>query len=398
LTPFPDQAPTAAYLHIPFCRQKCTYCDFISFAARGRDCQQAYVAALLREIEIVASNRLYLPGRKPVPLQTVFVGGGTPTVLPAGDLVRLLGQLRACFGMEPDCECTVEANPGTVSQEALETLYAAGFNRISFGLQAVQPRLLHLLGRIHEAGDLATGVQAARSAGFSNINVDLLFGLPGQTIQDIDETLDFVLGLPVTHISFYGLILEEGTPLAAAEARGQVRLPDDDLERRQYHRIRLRLAEQGFIHYEISNSARPGYACRHNLVYWQALPYYGFGLAAHSYTDGLRLANPSDMDRYLTACRGDTAGPAGWPCAEVSERIDRQEAMRETMLLGLRLIRGVRARDFKARFGISLFERFAVPLADLHRRGLIIVSGGRVRLSRRGLDLANQAFRAFIGA
>ena len=398
MTSWPEQTPTAAYLHIPFCQQKCTYCDFISFAARGRDCQQAYVAALLREIGIVAANRRLLPGGRPLPLRSVFVGGGTPTVLPADDLARLLAQLRACFGLAPDCECTVEANPGTVSEQALQTLSAAGFNRISFGLQAVQPHLLHLLGRIHQAGDLAAGVQAARSAGFGNINVDLLFGLPGQTIQDVDETLDFVLDLPVAHLSFYGLILEEGTPLAAAEARGQVRLPDDALERRQYHRIRRRLAGQGFVHYEISNSARPGYACRHNLVYWQGLPYYGFGLAAHSYADGLRLANPSDLDSYLAACRRGAAGPAGWPAAVVNEQVDRQEAMREMLLLGLRLIRGVRDRDFQARFGISLFERFAAPLADLRRQNLIVVSGDRVRLSRRGLDLANQAFGAFIGA
>jgi oxygen-independent coproporphyrinogen-3 oxidase len=281
----------------------------------------------------------------------------------------------------------MEANPGTTSPESLAICRQAGFNRISFGLQSASPRLLRSLGRIHDADDFVRSVRMAAAAGYDRISADIMFGLPDQDEQDLDETLQLIFSLPINHVSFYGLILEEGTPLHEAYHRrpGSVRLPDDEEERSQYHLIRHQLAARGFGHYEISNSAQPGQQCRHNLVYWRGLPYMGFGVAAHSYLAGMRRANPTTLEEY-----------AGTWQPEVLERVSQDEGMKEMLLLGLRLVDGVSADDFYGRFGRSLDERFPNELGDLQTRGLIVRDHGKVRLSERGLDLANQVFQAFI--
>jgi len=405
---------SAAYVHIPFCVRKCTYCDFISFACNDRNKHQAYVDALLNEISSAAAfYRKSCPALLR-PLQSLFFGGGTPTVPEPRQIVRILTHLRRTFGLAPDCECTIEANPGTVTLDRLELYRSAGINRLSFGLQAIQPHLLSLLGRIHTAGDFRTNVLAARDAGFTNISADILIGLPRQTLRDVRQTVAEICSLPLTHLSFYSLILEEGTPLAAAHDAGKIVLPTEASERAQYHLVRRSLAASGFSQYEISNSARPGYTCRHNQVYWQALPYWGFGVAAHSYVAGIRSGNTTNLDHYLCLfgparpgdahqipCAADTAVPADWqtarPAATVTEIIDRAEAMREMMLLGLRLTEGVRDSDFRERFSESLFSVFSAEIDQLSRQGLIVKNHDRIRLSLRGLDLANQAFRLFVG-
>ncbi|MDW7657774.1 MAG: radical SAM family heme chaperone HemW [Bacillota bacterium] len=405
---------TAAYIHIPFCVRKCTYCDFVSYACADRARQQAYIDALIHEITSVADYyRTYRP-ELIRPLRTLFLGGGTPTVLAATQTVRILEHIRHTFGFEPDCECTIEANPGTVTRKSLDSYRSAGINRLSLGLQAIQPHLLRILGRIHSADDLRTSVAAARAAGFTNINVDVLVGLPEQTLDDVRQTVATICSLPLQHISFYSLILEEGTPLAAVHESHALALPSDEYEREQYHLVRRMLAAHGFRQYEISNSARPGYECRHNRVYWDALPYYGFGLAAHSYVAGVRSGNTADLDEYISAFDSPLAGKISplrqkntenaerdnWqdarPVAIVTEIIDRDEAMREMMLLGLRLTDGVQNSAFQERFGCSLFSVFTEEIRLLSQRGLVIVSNDRIRLSDSGLDLANQAFQLFI--
>lgn len=341
-------------------------------------------------------------------LQTLYIGGGTPTLIPIEDMLVLIRHIRRQFVLSADYEWTMEANPGTVCLEQLRQLRQAGINRLSFGLQAKQPHLLQMLGRIHSYHDLQESVRKARLAGISNLNVDILVGLPRQTQADVRETVEAVLDLPVSHVSYYSLILEEGTEMAASCAAGELELPDDELERAQYNLVRDMLAAAGFQQYEISNSARPGYACRHNLTYWQALPYLAFGTAAHRYTDGLRSSNTEDLDTYMNAWL-DGQPQAGadnlvsdhdWRAAHrvslVRERVDRDEAMREMMLLGLRLTAGVRYEDFWQRFARDLRIVFDRELVQLEDRGLICRGAESVYLSRAGLDLANQVFMAFV--
>ncbi len=390
-------AATAAYVHIPFCVRKCSYCDFVSYPGQSLATRQAYQAALLREIGLAAHWAASQPSAvADGPLRTVFFGGGTPTVLAPEQLTGILQALDQGFGLAPDGEFTLEANPGTVSAAGLATLRRGGFNRISFGLQASQPALLARLGRIHGPEDFQASVQMAAQAGFASINADLMFGLPDQTLDDIAQTLRLVLSLPVNHVSFYSLTLEEGTPLQAWCEANPGHLPDDDAERAQYDLIRGTLRQAGFEHYEISNAARPGQRCRHNLVYWAGLPYYGFGAAARSYLQGVRRANPDDLPAYLEQYGPGSAASQPGPAGRIEEIVDRKEAEKEMLLLGLRLLEGVRYADFAERFGSDLRDRFSGQIGDLTRRGLLEANESGIRLTAIGLDLANQVFGAFV--
>ena len=388
MNPWPERRVTAAYIHIPFCVSKCRYCDFISFPGIPLVRQVEYVRRLTAEIDQTADRiRLGELPLDPVPLETVFFGGGTPSLLPAIQLADLLVHLSSRFGLAPDAEVTLEANPGTVTPEGLRKCREAGFNRISLGLQSASRHLLKILGRIHDAEDFRKSVIMAAEAGFDRISADIMFGLPGQTESDIRETLNLVLDLPIGHVSFYGLILEEGTPMFDEyHARpGLLRLPDDEQERAQYHLIRHCLAERGFVHYEISSSALPGQQCRHNMVYWHGLPYFGFGAAAHSFFAGARRANPGTLESYALPFE-----------PVVLENVDRDGGMKEMMLLGLRLVDGIRIADFIGRFGMSPLNRFPDEINRLKDRGLLLQEDGRLHLSEIGLDLANQVFVEFV--
>jgi len=313
-------------------------------------------------------------------------------------LAGILAALDQAFGLAESGEFTLEANPGTVDAAGLELCRRAGYNRISFGLQAVQPHLLKLLGRIHDWNDFTASVNMAVRAGFLSINADIMIGLPRQTINDVAQTLDSLLQLPVDHISFYSLSLEDGTPLQKICARDPGLLPDEETERAQYHLVRQTLLQAGFEHYEISNAARPGHRCRHNQVYWHGGPYYGFGVAAHSFTGQIRRGNTSDLAAYLAAWNDqDPANPPqAFAAARVLETIGRNEAQKEMMLLGLRLLDGVDFTDFAARFGCDLRDCFGGQLRELTRRGLLQADNRGVRLTLTGLDLANQVFMEFV--
>lgn len=412
--------PRAAYVHWPFCQQKCAYCDFISWPGRTGE-QTAYTQLLKHEIEAIGTwSRLH---GLTVPLASVFFGGGTPSLADPADLAAILDLLQVQFGLEPDAEITLEANPGTLRPGQLADLRTAGFNRISFGLQAAQNELLQTLGRIHTYDDFVTSVRDARAAGFDRISVDLMLGLPGQTLADALESVERVLALGIDHISYYSLIIEPGTPFADRYLDHPEQLPDEDLERAIYHAVRDRLAAAGLPSYEISNAARPGQECHHNLVYWRGESYYGFGVAAHSYLAGVRRGNTTDWRTYATAWSGaeesvhvrETAGAdeAGrtqsrpglreeiqWPflALESSELIDSAEARKEFFLLGLRLTQGAFWDDYQARFGANddARERFAAEFRRLLDRGLIEIDDLGVRLTPLGLDLANQAFSEFV--
>ncbi len=386
----------SAYLHIPFCQSKCAYCDFVSLAGQSPAQRAAYLAALQKEIR---QSYAYYQKNKPGllgTLHTVYFGGGTPSLLPADQIATIMDVLRSTFGLAPDCECTMEVNPGTVQADQLAGYLAAGINRLSIGLQASQDHLLQLLGRQHDLAAYHKTLQLARQAGFNNLSVDLIFGLPGQSQADLIDTLAALQLDQLSHVSYYSLILEEGTPLQQAYQEKLFAMPPDEEERAHYHLLRQQLAQAGLDPYEISSSARPARQCRHNLVYWQALPYYGFGLAAHSYVASRRSSNTSELGRYLADYSKDAAG-LEQPPGQLLELIDEKEAMREMLLLGLRLTDGVSDKTFRARFGLSLFEVFASEIDQLCRQQLLACSKNSIWLSKKGLDLANQAFMLFVG-
>lgn len=357
------------YLHIPFCARKCAYCDFASYPGRERD-MEPYVERVIAEME----NRP-LPGRC---VATAYIGGGTPSLMPPRLMDRLLSALRAHFDFLPDAEWTCECNPGTVTAEFLSVLRDHGVNRLSLGAQARQERLLRLLGRIHTWDQVAEAVRLARKAGFHNLNLDIMLGLPTQTVKDVEETLRSALQLNPTHLSCYGLIVEEGTPLKEKIDRREWALPDEEEERAMYELCRFLLSKNGFDQYEISNFARPGFLCRHNRDCWQRREYLGLGCAACGFLQNIRYQNPPSLTDYL----------AGKPAEETV--ISPEEARFESVMLGLRLTEGVSDADFTRMHGTSLRDAFGDKLNGPLQDGLLEWQGDFLRLTRRGMDVQNR--------
>ncbi len=411
--------PLGLYVHIPFCAQKCPYCDFNTYADLD-DLFDAYVAAVCREIDAWGPR---LAGRT---IGTVFVGGGTPTVLGLDQLARILGAARRSFTIAADAEITSEANPGTVDRDRFRGLRDLGVNRLSMGVQSFQPDELRFLGRIHDVADVHRAYDAARAAGFANINLDFMFGLPGQSPPAWSATLHAALDLAPEHLSLYSLIVEPNTPLHQWVQTGRVAAPDDDAAATLYEQALAILGAAGYRHYEVSNWARegrapaadggaraaevptataatvggmPAFACRHNLVYWRNQAYLGVGPGAHSH---LRLAGPAGpTDRRwgnLRPVPGYIRRVAsGAPLEAFGEDIDAATAMGETMMLGLRLVEeGVAFDRFAALHGADLGTVFAEPLGDLEAWGLIDRDARRVRLTARGLMVGNQVFERFM--
>lgn len=380
------QPPLALYLHIPFCAARCHYCDFNTYAGLDRFFED-YAAALADEIRRAGQAR----GRPPV--RTVFLGGGTPTALPAPLLASILAACRESFAIAPAAEITSEANPGTADADLFAALRAMGVNRLSMGVQSLDDAELKWLGRIHSAAEAETAFAAARRAGFYNINLDFMFGLPGQRETTWRGTLERGLALAPEHISLYSLTVEHGTPLYDAVRRGVQPPPEDDTAADFYLLASDLLSRAGYEQYEISNWSRPGYQCRHNLVYWRHEPYLGFGAGAHSYADGRRWWNVRPVPQYIQRLRAGESPERG------SEAIDERLAMGEMMMLGLRLVReGVAPARFAARFDQTLEAVFAAEIAALTRRGLLEQVDGRVRLTGEGRLLGNQVFAEFLPA
>jgi oxygen-independent coproporphyrinogen-3 oxidase len=385
----PNQKPQTAlcaalYVHIPFCRARCAYCDFNTYAGLD-DLIPAYVAAVCREIEGTGERW----GRLAVP--TVFFGGGTPSLLPLDLVEKLFRVSRLTFDVSRDVEITLEANPGTVTPAYLRGLRALGVNRLSLGVQSAHAEELRLLGRIHTWAQAVESVAWAREAGFENLNLDLIFGLPAQTPARWRETLEAALALEPEHLSLYDLSVEEGTVLAEQIARGKLPAPDEDLAAEMYELAEEMLAEAGFFHYEISNWAKADTnVCRHNLVYWRNEPWLGVGAGAHSWLEGRRWANARHPREYIAAMEA-----GGTPVAEVEE-IDQQMEMGETMMLGLRLAEGVSDGRFRARFGARLEKVFHDELVELQSLGLLAWDGCVACLTPRGRLLGNQVFARFV--
>jgi oxygen-independent coproporphyrinogen-3 oxidase len=345
---------TSLYLHIPFCVRKCPYCDFFSTDRHSPALLTEYVNLLLRQLELAPA------GVRRGPLTTIFFGGGTPSLLTPHQIGRILQAAAARFGFVDDCEISLEANPGTLSPETLAGYRAAGVNRLSLGAQSLNDRALTLLGRIHNAAEIRQAVAWCRAAGFDNLGLDLIFARPGQSPADLEGEIDAFLALGPEHLSCYGLSVEEETPYHALQQQGGLALPDEQNYARQFTLLHERLAGAGFDHYEISNYARPGRECRHNLGYWRRRGCLALGAGAHAFDPagwGRRLAVPGDLAAY-----GQTLGAGRDPLVEL-EGFDRAGAMSETLYLGLRTAEGVDDRDFTTRFGESLAEVFAPAIA-----------------------------------
>lgn len=363
------------YVHFPFCARKCAYCDFASFAGREKD-MAAYGDHLIQEMEARAC-----PDAE---IATLYLGGGTPSIFPAREMARVLTALRERFHFRPDAECSCECNPGTVTEEFLSALKSNGINRLSFGCQAAQERLLRLLGRIHTWEQVIASVEMARKAGFSNINLDLMLGLPTQTLSDVRDTLDKALALAPTHLSCYGLIVEEGTLMHKMVSDGVWQLPDEEAEREMYDLCRDTLSRHGFVQYEISNFAVPGFACRHNVDCWQRKEYLGLGSAACGFMGNIRYQNPPSLDAYL----------AGEAAKETV--LSPGDQRFESVMLGLRMTEGLSEKAFEKMHGMTLDQAFPGKMEKPIRQGLLVRQNGFLRLTRRGMDVQNRVLVEFL--
>ena len=388
------------YLHIPFCVHRCAYCDFNTYAGI-QDLIPAYVNALCREIEQTAESA---GGRLPV--HTIFLGGGTPSLLPVKAVERILSGLQRAFVLQPGLEVTFEANPGTVSLSYWRDLHSMGVNRLSLGMQSGNNEQLRLLERQHGLFDVLRAVDWSRQAGFDNLNLDLIFGIPDQTLEMWQQTLTRALSLHPDHLSLYALTLEHDMPILNWIKRGLLPEPDDDLAADMYEAASLRLAESGFVQYEISNWARQDeqgniFSCRHNIQYWRNLPYLGFGAGAHGYAGGVRTVNEPLPAAYIDRCLAGLK--CEFPCSPATVEanpIGRQAEIGETMMMGLRLTReGVSASVFEKRFGATLIDLFHDQIARLVKVGLLEWAGENgdiLRLTPRGRLLGNRVFMEFI--
>ena len=357
------------YLHIPFCARKCAYCDFSSFAGR-EELMVPYVDRMILEME--------QKSRDDYVISSLYIGGGTPSLLPAGEMDRLLRAVRSLFQFAPRAECSCECNPGTVTPAFLQALRAGGVNRLSLGAQASQDRLLSLLGRIHTWAQVEESVRLARAWGFENLNLDLMLGLPTQTLADADDTLAAALALRPTHLSCYGLIVEEGTKMKAMVESGAWPLPEEETERAMYDRCRETLFRHGFEQYEISNFSLPGFACRHNVDCWQRKEYIGIGSAACGMVDNVRWQNPPELSDYL----------AGKPAEKTV--LTPEDARFESVMLGLRMMEGVSEDAFFRMHGVTLAQAFGEKLQKPLRQGLVTWEKGFLRLTRQGMDVQNR--------
>jgi len=363
--------PLALYVHIPFCRSKCIYCDFASWP-NSESRIGPYLAALKEEL-IGWRGAL-----KDYELSTMFIGGGTPSILSGDQIASLMESVRSVLPVREGAEITMEANPGTTSPGQLETCRRAGVNRISFGAQSMDDGLLKKLGRIHTAEEIAGAVGMARDAGFDNLSLDLMYALPGQNMDLWMDTLDRAVKLAPDHISAYSLIVEEGTPMYDLAEGGKVAFPDDDACVDMQRAAIGFLGAAGYERYEISNYARPGRECRHNIVYWERGEYLGLGCAAHSLMNGERFENPRSLNEYLAGVRR---------CESVV--LTREDAMEEALMLSTRMTKGLDLGLYERQFGEDFVRRHEKAVGRMEKLGLVMIEGGFLRLTREGLEVQN---------
>ena len=382
------------YVHIPFCSSKCFYCDFNSFANKGGYIEK-YVKCLQKEIKNVGDRvRLNSNGNyAELPIaKTLYIGGGTPSFIDAKYIEQIMDTIQTNFEIDKNIEATIEVNPGTVTLEKLQKYREIGINRLSIGLQTSNDDLLKLIGRIHNFEQFLQTVNLAKLAGFTNINVDIMIGLPNQTIYDVEDTLNKLIKLDVTHISVYSLIVEEGTKIEKLLDNGTLKLPDEEIERYMYWFAKRKLEENGYIHYEISNFAKIPYRSKHNLDCWNQKEYIGFGVSASSYEEGVRYRNKDEIEEYIKNIEADEERKN----VIVDEKQDKPTMMNEYMILGLRKINGININEFRRKFEVSPLYKYNKELTKLVREGLINIDTNNIRLSKKGLDLANLVWEEFI--
>ena len=370
------------YLHMPFCVRKCAYCDFLSFPS-GAKTQRMYVKRLMEDIGVMGKRY------GEIPVETIFIGGGTPSVPDSGLIVGIMEHVRHAFHVADGAEISMEANPGTVTREKLTDYRKAGINRLSFGLQSANDRELKLLGRIHTWAEFLESFTLARECGFANLNIDLMSALPGQTCESWKETLSRVTDLDPEHISAYSLIIEEGTPFGEryGSEEGRKLLPDEDSEREMYHETKRFLKDCGYERYEISNYAKPGRECRHNIGYWTGVPYLGLGLGASSYLDGCRFTVNPDMKQYLEEKPGMFTD---------IEKLTKKDMEEEFFYVGLRMTAGVSLSEFERRFGISAKEVYQGLMETFVKEKAARFEGDRFVLTDYGLDVSNYIMAQFL--
>lgn len=375
--------PQAVYIHIPFCQRICPYCDFTKFISKGQPVMD-YLISLRKEMETMVS--LYPPKR----IKSIFIGGGTPTILTNEQMDFLFHSIRDIFPLDEEVEFTIEANPETIDRKKLETMKRGGVNRLSFGVQTFDPHLLKKLGRGHTSHQVTSCIEWAKEMGFTNISIDLMFGLPEQSLASLKETLDEAFKLHVTHVSTYSLQIEEGTFFYRLYQQDKLPLPPEEMEAEMFELIMNEMESHGYKHYEISNFALPGYESQHNLTYWRNEEYYGLGVGAHGYVQRVRYANHTSLKKYMEQVTRE--GLAQKESHPVSER----EEMENMLIMGLRTMEGVSKERFEARFGISLEKVYGGVIEKLHRSGLLATDGKHYFLTKKGIYLGNEVFAHFL--
>ena len=385
----------AIYVHIPFCKQKCLYCDFASYACFGEREMRTYTDALCHEIEVRAEEASNVASGA-----TIYFGGGTPSVLPTDCLEGIVSTLKSCGFWQKPAEATIEVNPGTSDVNKLKRMREAGFDRISFGVQSLQDAELKTIGRIHNAEEALIAIDMARTAGFRRISCDLIYGLPGQSLASLKDTIYKLTKTGIEHMSVYGLIVEEGTPLERLVNSGRMVLPDEDIAADMYELVQRLLAEAGFERYEISNYAKNGQYSRHNTVYWQYHPYVAFGAAACGMEKALRRTAASTVPEYIAAAQALTS--ANWRTSELytSESLTIQQQLEEFMFMGLRRAAGADLAEARARFGVDVWQRYGLQLEPIIKKGLARYDGDKQRLwlTPKGMEIGNQIFAIFVDA
>ncbi len=385
--------PLSIYLHVPFCVTKCTYCAFNTYT-HLETLIEPFTDALIREIEIVARSQ---PQQQ---VGTIFFGGGTPSLLTPQQFARILAAIRDGFAVDADAEITLEANPNDLNRDYLTALHKVGLNRISIGMQSANANELELFKRRHDNDAVVRAVSAARMGGFDNLNLDLIYGFPHQTLESWQTSLQQMLALQPEHISLYALGLEDGTPLKAWVERGRLPEPDDDLAADMYELASDLLVQRGYEQYEISNWSRPGYQCRHNLQYWVNDPYVGVGPGAHGWAGGVRYSTVLSPQRYIKALREDNDAEYEYPRTPVTAEatiVDRAAEISETLIMGMRLTqKGIRRAEFVERFGIDLLDLHHDVIEKYTGYGLLSVDDERIKFTDAGRLLSNMVLREFV--
>lgn len=372
------------YIHIPFCVKKCSYCDFVSFCSDEKTWEQ-YTNAVVCEIE---NKKIENPKK----VTTIYIGGGTPSLIPENYIVKIINTVKSRFKIEESAEITIEVNPGTVTEKKLVAYKNAGINRISIGLQSAEDRILKLIGRIHNYQTFLSTYNLTRNIGFENVNVDLMLAIPTQTKGELLNTLNKVIELKPNHISLYSLIVEENTEIKKALEVGNLEYVDEKVEREMYWKTKRILEKNGYFHYEISNFAKRGFESKHNMDCWNQEEYIGFGIAAHSYINNKRFSNISNLEEYIKNINEENFEKN----IELHENQTKQDKMKEYMMIGLRKIDGISISEFERRFRISPLFYFRFEIDKLVKENLLEVDLDYIKLTKKGLDFANIVFEEFI--